>query len=89
MSIIYLFAPSLVQRADYELATSPLCSATAFYFSAKKHNEAVAKTKIDQMNNKTVKEALQNKQAHDFEDGMQYYSALEAGCSITSDTTTI
>ena len=82
---------SLTQRTNYELVTSPLCLAIAFYFSAKKHNETVAKTKINHltsfisitaMNEKIVKEALQDKRAHDFEDGMQYYSAVEAGCTI-------
>ena len=34
------------------------------------------------MNEKIVKEALQDKRAHDFEDGMQYYSAVEAGCTV-------
>ncbi|MGB3778049.1 MAG: PIN domain-containing protein [Tunicatimonas sp.] len=82
---------SLAQRANYELMTSPLCLAIAFYFSAKKHNETVAKVKIDrltiflgitEMNEKIVKKALQDKRAHDFEDGMQYYSATEAGCTV-------
>jgi predicted nucleic acid-binding protein len=82
---------SLAQRADYKLVTSPLCLAIAFYFSSKKHNETVAKTKIDHLTSflgvtkiseKIVKEALQDKRVHDFEDGMQYYSAVKAGCSI-------
>ena len=82
---------SLAQRANYELVTSPLCLAIAFYFSSKKHNETVAKTKIDhltsflgvtEINEKIVRKALQDKRVHDFEDGMQYYSAVKAGCSI-------
>ncbi len=82
---------SLAQRADYELVTSPLCLAIAFYFSSKKHNETTAKTKIEhltsflgvtEINEKVVRKALQDKRVHDFEDGMQYYSAVKAGCSI-------
>ena len=82
---------SLAQRANYELVTSPLCLAIAFYFSTKKHDETVAKVKIDyltgflgitEMNEKIVKKALQDKRVHDFEDGMQYYSAVEAGCTV-------
>ena len=82
---------SLAQRANYELVTSPLCLAIAFYFSSKKHNETVAKKKIEhltsflgitEINEKVVKKAIQDKRVHDFEDGMQYYSAVEAGCTI-------
>lgn len=82
---------SLAQRTNYELVTSPLCLAIAFYFSSKKHNETVAKKKIEHLtsflgitetNEKVVKKALQDKRVHDFEDGMQYYSAVEAGCTI-------
>ena len=82
---------SLAQRTNYELVTSPLCLAIAFYFSFKKHNETIAKKKIEhltsflgitEINEKVVKKAIQDKRVHDFEDGMQYYSAVEAGCTI-------
>ena len=82
---------SLAQRPGYELMTSPLCLAIAFYFSSKKDGESLAKKKINQLssflgtteiNDRIVKKALKDKQVHDFEDGMQYYSALEAGCNI-------
>ena len=82
---------SLAQRTNYELVTSPLCLAIAFYFSSKKHNETIAKKKIEhltsflgitEINEKVVKKVLQDKRVHDFEDGMQYYSAVEAGCTI-------
>ena len=82
---------SLAQRADYELVTSPLCLAIAFYFSSKKNGEIAAKKKIGrlsdflgviEMNAKIVREALKDKRVHDFEDGMQYYAALEANCKI-------
>ena len=82
---------SLAQRTNYELVTSPLCLVIAFYFSSKKHNETIAKKKIEhltsflgitEINEKVVKKALQDKRVHDFEDGMQYYSAVEASCTI-------
>lgn len=82
---------SLAHRADYELVTSPLCLAIAFYFSSKKDGEIIAKKKIGrlsdflgviEMNAKIVREALKDKRAHDFEDGMQYHAALEANCKI-------
>lgn len=82
---------SLAQRVDYELVTSPLCLAIAFYFSTKKDGDTSAKKKINrlsdflgttEMNAKIVRKALKDKRVHDFEDGMQYYSALEANCKI-------
>lgn len=96
---LYTFAArllSLNKKNGIELFTSPLCLAIAFYFSAKKSGESTAKMKIDllsenigltSIDGKSVKEALKNPQIHDFEDGIEYYSAVREGCTyiITED----
>ena len=42
---------------------------------------------IDAATEISVKQTLKNKKIHDFEDGMEYYSAVESkcGCIITED----
>lgn len=70
--------------------------AIAFYFAEKKCGNAQARHKISMLaqklrfttvSEKTVAEANNNKRIHDFEDGLQYYSALSSGCKfiITED----
>lgn len=87
---------SLGGRHNITLFTSPLCLAIAFYFSAKKSGEVQAKNKIKilseklrltTINEEITKSALNNPQIHDFEDGMQYYSAVDKACKciITED----
>jgi len=82
---------SLNKQYGVELYTSPLCMAVAFYFSSKKSGEQVAKQKIalltenigfTDMNGQMVKDALENPKIYDFEDGMQYYSAVRKGCQV-------
>lgn len=80
-----------------QLYTSPVCLAIAFYFAEKKSNAAVAKQKIELLcrhiaiaknSSTTVINALKNPAVHDFEDGLEYYAALENKCTciITEDT---
>ena len=87
---------SLNQFAGYNLLSSPICLAIAFYFSEKKSGRAEAKRKIEilnkhieftTVNSKTVNDALKNKKINDLEDGLEYYSATESGCKyiITED----
>jgi predicted nucleic acid-binding protein len=87
---------SLQGKQNIELFTSPLCLAIAFYFASKKSGEKMAKEKIEillqhigitSMDEKTTKQAIKNKQIHDFEDGMEYYSAIQHNCNyiITED----
>lgn len=88
---------SLADNKRFQLYTSPVCFAIAFYFSSKKSGEAVAKNKIAILaNNIRVAEnrqsdilsAANNKKIKDFEDGLQYYAAQNAGCTciVTEDT---
>lgn len=88
---------SLGDQSKYKLYTSPLCLAIAFYFSEKKSGSGLAKEKIILLADKlhftsisqdNVKAAVNNKMAHDIENGMQYYSALDSTCDliITEDS---
>ena len=80
---------SLVDRNGFHVYTSPLCLAIAFYFAEKKNGRKLAKKKmvllseklkITKMDGSAVKQAAQDKKIMDFEDGLQYYSALAAKC---------
>lgn len=87
---------SLVDNSQFKVYTSPLCLAIAFYFAEKKNGNAMARKKITlltekllftSIDEKTVFEVEKNKKIHDFEDGLQYYSALQKECKyiITED----
>jgi predicted nucleic acid-binding protein len=96
---VYTFSSRVLSLADqsrYQLYTSPLCLAIAFYFAEKKSGNARAREKINLLSGKlhfttlgqkTVEAVTGNKKIHDLEDGLQYYSALESGCKciITED----
>jgi predicted nucleic acid-binding protein len=80
---------SLRVNNNIQLFTSPLCLAIAFYFSSKKSGEALAKNKIELLcqhigitliDEKITRQAINNAKVHDFEDGMEYYSALNQKC---------
>lgn len=86
---------SLVDKKEYQLYTSPLCLAIVFYFAQKK-NKRTAKEKIKLLAQHLliapitateVQKAATDKAIHDFEDGMEYHSALAAQCDciITED----
>jgi predicted nucleic acid-binding protein len=87
---------SLTAVPQIRLYTSPLCWAIAFYFTEKKSGSAMARNKLKLLAEKlhfttltheTVQHVVNNKKIHDLEDGLQYYSALESGCTciITED----
>ncbi len=87
---------SLQGKKNIKLYTSPLCLAIAFYFASKKSGEIHAKHKIEllcrniaitSLNQEITLKALTNSKIHDFEDGLEYYSALEAQCDfiVTED----
>ena len=81
---------SLADRSDYNLFTSPVCLAIAFYFAEKKSGTSLAKKKlkllldhikITTMDDKVVRQAMNNLAIHDVGYGMQYYSAITSGCT--------
>lgn len=87
---------SLVDSNRFEVYTSPLCLAIAYYFAEKKSGKALARKKIailsakincTTMDSQVVQHTYINKSIVDFEDGLQYYSALGAKCKciVTQD----
>lgn len=88
---------SLASNIKFEVYTSPLCLAIAFYFAEKKHKSELAKQKIELLcqyikitdnAEQHVYQTLTNKKIHDFEDGLEYHAALVANCKciVTEDT---
>lgn len=87
---------SLADNPKFTVFTSPVCLAIAFYFAEKKHKSILAKKKISILcehiniadaNKSTVVQSLENPAVNDFEDGLEYYAALEnkCDCIITED----
>ncbi len=87
---------SLCDNTRFQLYTSPICFAIAFYFSSKKSGAVLAKKKIGLLAEKIqaaenkqadVLKVANNKQILDFEDGLEYYAALNAKCTciVTED----
>jgi predicted nucleic acid-binding protein len=89
---------SLADNPMFQLYTSPMCLAIAFYFAEKKSGQKMAKNKIGMLISKlkiadadaaVVMLTVNDKSVGDFEDGLEYYSALKANCKgiITEDVT--
>lgn len=87
---------SLADNPKFEVFTSPLCLGIAYYFAEKKNGNALARKKISLLCSKisitsvdenTVSKTIANKSIHDFEDGLQYYSAVNSKCKaiVTHD----
>lgn len=87
---------SLTDKKGFTLYTSPVCLAIAFYFAEKKFKSIMAKNKIQLLcehiiitaiNENIVFKTLQTAAINDFEDGLEYYSAVEnkCDCIITED----
>ncbi|MEB2777006.1 PIN domain-containing protein [Algoriphagus sp. D3-2-R+10] len=82
---------SLADRDDMKLYSSPICLTIAFYFSEKKSGADMAKLKIEMLSKKILmttvdqticSQTLSNRQIQDFEDGLEYYSALGSDCEV-------
>jgi predicted nucleic acid-binding protein len=87
---------SLADEEGTEVFTSPVCLAIAFYFAEKKSGSKKAKHKIKLLCNRlsiaaitkdSVVKAIQNPAVIDFEDGLEYYAAVEnrCHCIVTED----
>jgi predicted nucleic acid-binding protein len=87
---------SLSGNNNFEIYTSPICLAIAFYFAEKKHKTKQAREKIALLcghifiapaTEVVVKKTIANKKINDFEDGLEYYSATESNCGfiVTED----
>lgn len=82
---------SLTDHPRFKVYTSPICLAIAFYFAEKKSGTQQARTKIAVLaeklkitatDMKTVQSAVKNKAIHDFEDGLEYYAAVQSSCEM-------
>ena len=87
---------SLTDTNEFEVYTSPVCLSIAFYFAEKKYKTRMAMRKlgilcdhirIAEVTTSSVKKSLNNQRINDFEDGLEYYAAIESRCSciITED----
>lgn len=97
---LFTYAARIVSLADnkkFTVYTSPVCLAIAFYFAEKKSGTQLAKQKIKLLSEKIsittvgkteVLQALENRQVNDFEDGIEYYAAINNKCEVivTEDT---
>jgi predicted nucleic acid-binding protein len=81
---------SLADDRRFEVHTSPLCLAIGAYFAEKKSGKAAARRKIallaeklrvTTVGPKAVARTLADAGIADIEDGFQYHSALDAGCT--------
>ena len=79
---------SLADDKNFEVFSSPLSLAIAFYFAEKK-NKKTARQKMELLCKKLsflaiteniVEKTVNNPAIHDFEDGLAYYAALESKC---------
>ncbi len=80
---------SLQGKNNIELYTSPLCLAIAFYFASKKSGQKIAREKIEilctnigitPLDQTITFRGITNCKVNDFEDGLEYYSALSQNC---------
>lgn len=88
---VFPYSARIMSLAEYrhiQLYTSPICLAIAYYFAEKKNGRSKAKHKIGliheninvaEVGHYAVQQTLQNKAVEDFEDGLEYYAAREAG----------
>ena len=96
---LFTYSSRLVSLADnnrFKVFTTPISLAIAFYFSEKKSGRESAKENIRILTTKlqiasvdktVTQKASSDKTILDFEDGLEYYAAVQAGCKciITED----
>lgn len=96
---LYIYTARIlsIDKKAATLVTTSICLAIAYYFAEKKHGAIVAKKKIELLikhidiadcGKGEAIAAIENKKVHDFEDGLQYYAAVNAKCNfiVTNDT---
>lgn len=78
-------------RTQYRLFTSPICLAIAYYFAEKKCGSRRAIEKMQILSSQIQVTSIgqeevflvnNNKKINDYEDGLQYYSAINAQCDM-------
>jgi predicted nucleic acid-binding protein len=82
---------SLADHSGFEVYTSAMSLGITWYFSEKKSGSSLARKKmnllcdklrISNIGQQEVGNAIGNPKLSDFEDALQYYSALNSGCQI-------
>ena len=91
---LYVFSARILSLGNsdrFKLYTSPLCLAIAFYFSSKKSGQEMAKNKIKSLleninlttiDDSVARQTVEDPRINDFEDGLEYYSALKESCNV-------
>ena len=80
----------------FSIYTTPVCLAIAFYFAEKRYGTSSAKKRLHLLSvnlniaattEQTSLSAFADPAVLDFEDGLEYFAALEAGCTciVTED----
>lgn len=81
---------SLCDDRRFEVYTSPLCLAIGAYFAEKKNGRSLARKKIELLaaklrfttvDGQSTKRAVADPRILDIEDGLEYYSAVDAKCA--------
>lgn len=81
---------SLADDRRFQVFTSPLCLAIGAYFAEKKSGKKLARKKIELLASKlrittlgqgALERTMANPRISDVEDGFQYHSAVDAGCT--------
>lgn len=81
---------SLADDRRFEVYTSPLCLAIGAFFSEKKSGRKSSRKRIELLADKlevtavgakAVEHTLADQRITDIEDGFQYHSAVDAGCT--------
>ena len=97
---LFTFAARVISlpshNKKYTIYITPICLAIAFYFAEKKTSTKKALEKISLLSenihiisvgNEQVVSVRNNPKISDFEDGLQYYTAKDAGCeAIITET---
>jgi predicted nucleic acid-binding protein len=87
---------TLTTWTGFEVCTTPVCLAIAFYFAEKRYGSSSAKKRLRAMalnlsivptTEQTVLSAFGDPAVTDIEDGIEYFAALQAGCNciVTED----
>jgi len=96
---VYPFSARILGLTDqkgFQIYTSPVCLAIAFYFAKNRYGASSAKKRMFLMSSHLtiapttqdiVYSAFADPAVLDFEDGLEYFSAVEAGCEciVTED----
>ena len=93
---LFTYSARILSLSGNKIYTSPICLAIAFYFAEKKHKTKFAREKIASLcqhlfiapaTETVVEKTIANKKINDFEDGLEYYSAIESKCDfiVTED----